>query len=142
MIFLCLFGLAFYLCRTKTYGILFLASILNVILYPFTLELTGVVEATLDLTIIVLLIQYADKHRAYQIGLLFIALINHIIFEILNNVNFYEGAIIAITIMQLMGVIYDRLSQRIWIFDLPSHLYLYPHNPASEENKGFKRKRK
>lgn len=116
LLFLC----AFLLERSRTYFILLYASLLNMMIYPFTSEYSVVLESSLDVTILLALLLFGDKHRLYQAGLLLIALIFHFRFEldqtygtdlILSN---YGAVITGITIMQLLGVshgIFNRLSK-------------------------------
>ena len=120
ILFSCLFLCAFLLERSRTYFILFWASIMNMGLYPFTNEYSVVLESSLDVTILLALLLLGDKHRLYQVGLLLIALIFHFRFEldqtygtdlIFSN---YGAAITGITIMQLLGVshgVFNRLSK-------------------------------
>jgi len=122
MEFFLLFALVFLFNKSATYGILMVAAFLNVVIYPLSSEYSILVEAGLDLLVLITLVFYGDKHRVYQIGLLLCALFIHIQFELdqANGTDLiftnYGAVIIGITIMQLSGVFHGFL-KRIWTGD-------------------------
>ncbi len=128
LLFALLFGLASVFDKNRTYLILFLAAILNLVLYPFTTEYSATIEGGLDALTVVMLTFYGGRHKLYQMGLLCIALFMNLQFELdqanATNLIFsnYGVLIIGITIMQLFGVGYG-VSQRIWQSCSYSHLF-------------------
>jgi len=123
LLFAVLFMLAFAVEQNRTYCILFYASVLNLILYPFTSEYSVVFEGALDLTILMAIVFWADKHRTYQTSLLLFALAVHLQFELEQAYgtslifDHYTNIFIGITIMQLLGAVYgglNRFSEHLW----------------------------
>jgi hypothetical protein len=137
LLFSILFGTVLLVEMSRTYLILFFAAIANLVMYPFTIEYSVVLEAGLDGLILWLLIFWGDKHKVYQIGVLFCALLLHMQFE-LDQANgtdlifsHYGAIIIGITVMQLLGAshgVLNRFSELLWPRNHYKRLYSSGHN--------------
>ncbi len=128
LIFLVLFALLVPL--GATYRILFLAALVNVIVYPFTSDVAVIIEAMVDSSFLMFLILYGDRHVKYQCALLFIVLFNHLVFELYPN-YIYGDLITLITILQLGGV-YGFL-ERVWTHNHDNNVYSHSSSYLHKE---------
>lgn len=141
LIFLILFGIIYYLVRNSTYKLLFIAAILNVLAYPYTSETSVLIPGTIDFIVLCALMKYGDVHYRYQVGLLVLSLLAHIVRETVHvadtDIMFssYEPALTLITIAQLLGAGYalvDRLFERIRVTHSANILF-YQHNGGDSQ---------
>jgi len=119
LVFAILFGVVSLIETNRTYLILFLAALANLVIYPFADVYSAELEARLDLIVLLAVLVLGNRHVKFQVGLLLFALLMHNKFELdqANGTDLifsnYGGVIIGITIMQLSGVFHGFL-KRIW----------------------------
>ena len=140
--FFLLFGIAYHFNRSNTYLILFVASLLNVLIYGFTNTDNALPEGTLDYIVLLTIIALGDKHVLYQAGLIVLGLTINLSFEgdqiSGGNVVFSSfGAIITlITIMQLAGGGYGiiaRILERVFNSNSDNGLFDHSFNTVGKK---------
>lgn len=121
----------------RTYQILFVASVANLILYYFTSESTPwlvVGYSHLDTATCLFLLRFGDRSRAFQCVLLVMAVIAHYLVEIdlsTGSSVFYDSyipAVVGITVLQMIGAAIDGRNEHapgIWRLapDRPKYYY-------------------